>query len=126
MKIEEDKMLLRKQREPGRPGCLGSVDKKLADKEETVRQRRLEEEEWIVGKTRTGTIKTDFQNNLPDIVKVHWDGKPLPGLDVRSSKEERFPIIVAFDDRERLLAVPKLESSSGKHQTKALSTALFD
>lgn len=45
MKIEEDKEFLRKQREPGRPGCLGGIDKRLAEKEERVRQRRLEEEE---------------------------------------------------------------------------------
>ncbi|GBP65287.1 hypothetical protein EVAR_37136_1 [Eumeta japonica] len=61
-----------------------------------------------------------------DIVTVYWDGKLLPGLDVRSSKEERLPIIATFDDREQLLAVPKLESSSGKHRTKTVSNALFD
>lgn len=228
MKIEEDKDFLRKQREPGRPGCLGGIDKKLAEKEERVRQRRLEEEERKVKqrellavastssidnleclensdeeqisnselstqipypeksfkrgtkslitpklvaaldrcqlsirdsvyilhavvealalnsddfpinkssiqrvrtqarKSRAEAIKTDFQNNLPDVVTVHWDGKLLPGLDVRSSKEERLPIIASFDDREQLLAVPKLESSSGKHQAEAISTALFD
>ncbi|GBP22440.1 NPC intracellular cholesterol transporter 1 [Eumeta japonica] len=147
MKIEEDKVFLRKQRKPGRPGCLGGVDKKLADKEERARQRRLEEEERIKilnselrlpedpcsekaskrgEKTRTETIKTEFQNNLPDRITVHWDGKLLPGLDVRSLKEERLPIIAIFDDGEQLLTVPKPESSSGKHQAKAVSTALFD
>ncbi|GBP47494.1 hypothetical protein EVAR_86415_1 [Eumeta japonica] len=45
IKIEEDKDFLRKQRETGRPGCLNGIDKKLAKKEERVRQRRLEEEE---------------------------------------------------------------------------------
>lgn len=45
MKIEEDKVFLKKQREPGRPGCLAGVDKKLADKEERARKRRLDEEE---------------------------------------------------------------------------------
>lgn len=34
-----------KQREPGRPGYLTSVDKKLAEKEEMSRQRRMEEEQ---------------------------------------------------------------------------------
>lgn len=76
-------------------------------------------------KSRAEAIKTDFQNNLPDVVTVHWDGKLLPGLDVRSSKEERLPTLASFDDREQLLAVPKLESS-GKHQAEAISTALFD
>lgn len=36
------------------------------------------------------------------------------------------PVIASFDDREQLFAVPILESSSGKHQVKAFSTALFD
>ncbi|XP_074108448.1 uncharacterized protein LOC141533454 [Cotesia typhae] len=63
-------------------------------------------------KSRAEAIKTDFQNNLPDVVTIHWDGKLLPGLDVRSSKEERLPIIASFDDREQLLAVPKLETSN--------------
>lgn len=44
IKIEEDKIFLEKQREPGRPGCLAGVDKKLAEKEERARQRKLEEE----------------------------------------------------------------------------------
>ncbi|KAK2575365.1 hypothetical protein KPH14_001258, partial [Odynerus spinipes] len=229
MKIEEDKVFLKKQREPGRPGYLGGVDKKLADKEERARQRRLDEEErklrqrellavaststthnlehsqdsdeeqilnsevslvevscpetsskrgrknlitpklvaaldrcqlsirdsvYILHavvealglstddfpinkssiqrirtqtrKSRAEAIKTDFQNNVPDVVTVHWDGKLLPGLNVRSSKEERLPIIASFDGREQLLAVLKLESSSGKHQAKAASIALYD
>ncbi|CAG9783921.1 unnamed protein product [Diatraea saccharalis] len=199
MKIEEDKVFLKKQREPGRPGCLGGVDKKLADKEERARQRRLEEEERSVRqrdlpsvpcydkklqrgrknlitpklvaaldrcqlsirdsvyilhavvealglssddfpinkssiqrirtqtrKSRAEAIKTDFQNNVPDVVTIHWDGKLLPGLNVRSSKVEHLPILASFDDKEQLLAVPKLESSSGKHQAKAVATTLFD
>lgn len=77
-------------------------------------------------KCRAETIKADFQNNLPDIVTVHWDGKLLPGLDVRSSKEERLPILISFKDREQLLAVPKLESSSGKEQARAVLNVLCD
>ena len=37
MKIEEDNMILHRQREPGRPGCLAGVDKKNAEKEESSR-----------------------------------------------------------------------------------------
>lgn len=50
MKIEEDKIFLQKQREPGRPGCLAGVDKKLAEKEERARQRKLNEEKKDVSK----------------------------------------------------------------------------
>lgn len=45
IKIDEDKTFLIRQREPGRPGCLAGVDKKLANKEERAMQRRLAEEE---------------------------------------------------------------------------------
>ena len=47
-------------------------------------------------------------------------------MDVRSSKEEHLPVIASFHSREQLLAVPKPESSSAKHQAEAISTALFD
>ena len=32
---------------------------------------------------RAKDIKTDFQDRVPDVITVHWDGKLLPGLDVR-------------------------------------------
>lgn len=57
---------------------------------------------------------------MHNVVTVHWDGKLLPSLDVRSSKEERLPIIISFKEKEHLLAVSKLESSSGKNQAKAV------
>ncbi|KAK2718299.1 hypothetical protein QYM36_005563 [Artemia franciscana] len=41
-------------------------------------------------------------------------------------RKEHLPVITSFYGREQLLAVPKLKSSSGKHQAKAISTALFD
>lgn len=40
----EDKIYLQKQREPGRPGYLAGVDRKLAEKEERARLRKLTEE----------------------------------------------------------------------------------
>ncbi|GBL78846.1 hypothetical protein AVEN_48839-1 [Araneus ventricosus] len=44
MKIEEGRIFLQRQREPGRPGHLGGVDKKLTDKEERARFRAVKEE----------------------------------------------------------------------------------
>ena len=77
-------------------------------------------------KDRAGSIKSDFQNNVPEVVTVHWDGKLLPALDVRTSKEERLPIIISYGEEEQLLAVPKLDNSSSKEQAKAVSNALHD
>ena len=45
---------------------------------------------------------------MPDVITVHWNGKLLPGLDVRSTEEERIPILISFEEKELLLAVPKL------------------
>ena len=59
---------------------------------------------------RAKDIKTDFQDRVPDVITAHWDGKLLPGLDVRSPKEERLPVLI-FEENELLLAVPKLDSS---------------
>lgn len=65
MKIEEDKLFLMKQREPGRPGCLGGVDKNMAEKEQRSRQRRLEEEERIVRQRESLAVaSTSTTNNL--------------------------------------------------------------
>lgn len=79
-----------------------------------------------IRKERAENIKTDFQNNVPEVVTVHWDGKLLPGLNVRSAKEERLPIVITFGDEEQLLSVPKLDNSSGKEQAKAVSRAIKD
>ncbi|GBO29412.1 hypothetical protein AVEN_209062-1 [Araneus ventricosus] len=47
MKIEEVRMFLQRQREPGRPGHLGGVDKKLTDKEERARLSAVQEDQRI-------------------------------------------------------------------------------
>lgn len=44
IKIEEDKVFLQQQREPGRQGCLAGVDQKLSGKEDRARQRKIDEE----------------------------------------------------------------------------------
>ena len=75
---------------------------------------------------RAKDIKTDFQDHVPDVITVHWGGKLLPGLDVRSPKEERLPVLISFEENELLLVVPKLDSSFGKAQAKAILDALHD
>ena len=75
---------------------------------------------------RAKDIKTDFQDRVPDVITVHCDGKLLPGLDIRSPKQELLPVLISFEEKELLLAVPKLKSSSGKAQAKAVLDALHD
>ena len=44
---------------------------------------------------------------MPDVITVHWDGKLLPGLDIRSPKEEHLPVLISFEEKDLLLPVPK-------------------
>ena len=64
--------------------------------------------------TRAKDTKTDFQDRVPDVITVHWDGKLLPGLDVRSPQEERHPVLISFEEKVLLLAVQKLYGSLEK------------
>lgn len=232
IKIEEDKIFLQQQRETGRVGYLGGVDKKLSDKEKRAQLRETEEEnrrikyfsaltslvsnepveddsfsiseenidsqdyqpttientqpetgeilrvpkknfitsklvaaldrcqlsvrdsvfilqatiealgyntdEYPISKStiqrirtekrkeRAKSIKIDFKNEVPDVVTVHWDGKLLPALNARNSKEERLPIVVSFGNKKQLIAVPKLDSSTGREQAHAVWNAIID
>lgn len=236
IKINEDRIFLERQREPGRPGYLAGVDKKLAEKEEKMRLRNIAEQKRRVkncssltpstssyvplalqgnsssdselnnlqenlpiptGSTESDTdtdtnktpvrksfvtpklvaaldrchlsmrnsvyiieatiealgfntdkfpiskssiqrvrtekrkeraeaIKVNFQNEVPDTVTVHWDGKLLPALNVRKAKEERLPIVISYGNKEQLIAVPKLDSSSGSEQAEAVWNAIID
>ncbi|GBM27511.1 hypothetical protein AVEN_157210-1 [Araneus ventricosus] len=47
-------------------------------------------------KERAENIKIDFQNQVPDVVTLHWDDKLLPALSARKSKEERLPIVISY------------------------------
>lgn len=230
IKINEDRVFLQRQREPGRPGHLAGVDKKLTEMEERVSLRNIQEQkrratylasitpptssheplpensssnseitelqehlpipvenkqpdtiktsvnknfitpklvaaldrcqlsmrdsvfiieatiealghntdEFPISKSsiqrirtekrkqRAEAIKLNFQNDVPDTVIVHWDGKLLPALDVRKCKEERLPIVITYDNKEQLIAVPKLDSSTGSEQAQAVWNAIVD
>ncbi|GBM84693.1 hypothetical protein AVEN_49843-1 [Araneus ventricosus] len=47
-------------------------------------------------KERPENIKIDFQNEVPDVVTLHRDGKLLPALSARKSEEERLPIVISY------------------------------
>ncbi|GBN15671.1 hypothetical protein AVEN_261218-1 [Araneus ventricosus] len=70
-------------------------------------------------KERAQNIKIDFQNKVPDLVTLHSDGKLLPALSARKSKEERLPIVISCGFKEQLIAVPRLDNSTGKEQAQA-------
>ncbi|GBO27583.1 hypothetical protein AVEN_188627-1 [Araneus ventricosus] len=77
-------------------------------------------------KERAENIKIDFQYKVLDVVILHWDDKLLPALSARKSREERFPIVTSYGLKEQLIAVPKLDNSTGKEQAQAVWKASLD
>ncbi|GBM63422.1 hypothetical protein AVEN_82271-1 [Araneus ventricosus] len=85
--------------------------------------QRIRTEKW---KERAENIKIDFQNKVPDVVTLHSDGKLLPALSARKSKEERLPIVISYGLKEQLIAVPRLDNSTGKEQAQTFWNAILD
>ncbi|GBM19519.1 hypothetical protein AVEN_107990-1 [Araneus ventricosus] len=77
-------------------------------------------------KERAVNIKIDFQNEVLDVVTLHWDGKQLPALSARKSKEERLPIVISNGLKKQLIAVARLDNSTGKEQVQAVWKAILD
>ncbi|GBN52556.1 hypothetical protein AVEN_204171-1 [Araneus ventricosus] len=67
-------------------GC--NIDEFLISKSSVQRIRTEKRKE------RAENIKIDFQNEVLDVVTLHWDGKLLPALSARKSKEERLHIVI--------------------------------
>jgi len=77
-------------------------------------------------KERAEAIKINLKNEVPDVVIVYWDGKLLPALNARNSKEERLSLVISFINKEQIIAVPKLDSFTGKEQAQAVFNAIID
>ncbi|GBN57080.1 hypothetical protein AVEN_244563-1 [Araneus ventricosus] len=77
-------------------------------------------------KERAENIKIEFQNKVPDVVTLHSDGKLLPALSARKSKEERLPIVISHELKEQLIAVPRMDNSTGKEQAQSFWKAILD
>jgi hypothetical protein len=50
----------------------------------------------------------------------------LPALNARNCKEERLLIVISFKNKEQLIAVSKLDSSTGREQAQAVWNAIID
>ncbi|GBN61128.1 hypothetical protein AVEN_215984-1 [Araneus ventricosus] len=77
-------------------------------------------------KERVENIKIVFQNEVPNVVTLHWDGKLLPALSARKSKKERLPIVISYGLKKQPIAVPRLDNSTGKEQEQAVWKAILD
>ncbi|GBN93361.1 hypothetical protein AVEN_184186-1 [Araneus ventricosus] len=76
-------------------------------------------------KERSENIEIDFQNEVPDVVILHWDDKLLSALSARKSNE-RLPIVISYVLKKQLIAVPRLDNSTGKEQAQAVWKAILD
>ncbi|GBO18194.1 hypothetical protein AVEN_2198-1 [Araneus ventricosus] len=74
-------------------------------------------------KERVENIKIYFQNEVPDVVTLHCDGKLFPA---RKSKEERLPIVISYGLNEQLIALPRLDNSTSKEQAQAIWKAILN
>ncbi|GBP85110.1 hypothetical protein EVAR_51230_1 [Eumeta japonica] len=77
-------------------------------------------------KEHAEAIKIDFQKKVPEVVAVHWDDKLFPALNVQKSKEERLPIVISYENKEQLIAVPRLESPTRSEQAQADRNVIVD
>lgn len=60
---------------------------------------------------------------MPEVDTLHWNGKLLLVLNVRGgTKKEDLPTVVSFENKEKPIAVPKLDYSSSKEQAQAVVT----
>ncbi|GBM59230.1 hypothetical protein AVEN_240413-1 [Araneus ventricosus] len=85
--------------------------------------QRIQTEKW---KERAENIKIDFQNEVPDVVTLHCDGKLSPALSAQKSKEERLPIVISYGHKTQLIPVPRLHNSTCKEQAQAVWKAILD
>ncbi|GBM57673.1 hypothetical protein AVEN_222529-1 [Araneus ventricosus] len=102
-------------------GALGcNIDEFPISKSSSKRIRTQKQKE------RFENIKIDFQNEVPDIVTLHWDVKLLLALSARKSKEERLPIVISYGIKKELIAVPRMDNSTGKEEAQAVWKAILD
>lgn len=65
-----------------------------------------------------------FQENIPNLVTLHWNGKLLPFFNVGDRREERHPVFITHEENEQLIGVLKLLSSSDREKTRAIINAI--
>ncbi|GBM32750.1 hypothetical protein AVEN_83722-1 [Araneus ventricosus] len=75
---------------------------------------------------RAENIKIYFQNEVPDVVTLQWNGKLLSASSARKSKEERLPVLISYVLKEQLMAVPRLDNCTGKEQAQAVWKTILD
>ena len=75
MKIEEDKMFLHRQREPGHPGCLAGVNKKICWERREVKQQKVEDKKKAAS---TSSTTHELSHQQLDVSFLSSDEESLP------------------------------------------------
>ena len=91
-----------------------------------INRSSIHEYRKILRKNISERVKTHFCGNLPNFAIVHWDGKLLSANNNTDHRVERLPIVVTSENLEQLIAVPKLERSTGREQAMSVCNALQD
>lgn len=86
---------------------------------ETLRRNRANQRE-----SQAHKMKDIFKYRLSRILSVHWDGKQMPSVENKFEKIDRIPILVASQDWNQLLGVPRLERGTGQLQANAVHNCL--
>ncbi|XP_053959928.1 uncharacterized protein LOC128864341 [Anastrepha ludens] len=79
-------------------------------------------EDLILNRTTLHSMRRDYRRiqaqeiingfNIPDVFVLHWDGKLL--AEIRGTeKKDRLSLVVTGGNMEKLLGIPKIESSTG-------------
>lgn len=78
-----------------------------------------------IRKERAIEIKNHFKDKTLQAAVLHWDGKLLLSLTGRETVH-RLPVILSNGETEQLLAVPILESGTGRDQASAVCEAIAE
>ena len=74
---------------------------------------------------RSTKLREAFQLTPPVTATVHWDGKMLASV-TKTEHTDRLPVIITYDNMEKLLGIPAIPNSSGNEQASAIYNLLQD
>ncbi|GBL94116.1 hypothetical protein AVEN_185068-1 [Araneus ventricosus] len=71
-------------------------------------------------------IKIDFQNKVPDPSDLTFGWQTVAYFECSKIERNRLPIVISYGLKEQLIAVPRLDNSTGNEQAQAFWKAILD
>jgi hypothetical protein len=117
IKIKEDRLFLHAQREKGRRGTIGGVDRKLAEQEERTKRKKTAEESRIMkaqaaAASATAVAVLDDSSSDSTVIYDPLPKAPLPEADSRRKPQLRGKVAVVT--REVSAALDRTNTSDRK------------